>query len=118
MANCEDPDHLANTLQFMDRGMFSNLDKEMPVVELEDQIIEESLSFGGETVIGKSSIGAHASYDACAYFSGYVANSMIKFHNRKLKSFLLDCQHCCNILIPMDFDLHLFVTFKEYTDEN
>jgi len=55
--------------------------------------------------------------DAATYFSGYIAPlKLIHFHKTKLGCGIESCNSCENILGPVDLNLHILNSFKEYKD--
>jgi len=81
----------------------------VPVADVE--VPFEALSFRGPTIVG----GLFESSDAgCSYFAGYLAYKLCHLHTKKLKTPLQSCQNCDQILTSLDYNLHLFVNFKDF----
>ena len=92
---------------------------EVRPVEIPQVCPPEVLGFSEQTEVGGMFEGIEAE-NAAAYFSGYIASRVSKFHLQRLKTSITDCTECQHILISRadkDLSVHLFVSFKEYREE-
>jgi len=72
------------------------------------------LSFASSVKLVGGVLETVASHNAAAYYAGYMASRISKFHYTNHKTDLKVCS--CNILTSPDMKVHLFNTFKEYQE--
>lgn len=86
---------------------------------MSDNEVDEhaALTFEGSATVG-TLFDSEITTNAAAYWSGVVARKLNRFHYKKFKSTLNECNICCNILEPQNLTFHTFTTFKEYSMEN
>lgn len=75
--------------------------------------MDDARSFSEVTDVG-GVICDSVSINAASYYAGYVASKLAAFHLQNFKTTLNACEHCSNILGQIDYNIHLFTTFKEY----
>lgn len=85
-------------------------------IQLDPEEVEEALVYTGtpSAPIG-GVIDSVTGKDAVSYYAGYVAMKLGQYHLSKLKIHLNDCHDCSSIRMSQDLNVHLFTSFKEYT---
>ena len=82
-------------------------------IDVVNSCIADVMAFNGSTIIG-------GQFESCeegtSYFSGYLLKKIGEFHAKNLKISLKKCNHCSTNLEAQNFNLHLFVSLKEYKD--
>ena len=81
-----------------------------------DEQAHDALHFSRTTCVGAVFESCCVYTNAAAYFSGYVAHKLNKYHLQHLKKTLANCSECSKILDSEDYFLHLFTSFKQYKE--
>lgn len=79
---------------------------------------EEALNFTGPTAVGGLFESQPNTSASAAHFSGFIARKLMKEHLKKIKCSLSECAICSYILSSVDYNIHLFTTFKEFSDSS
>lgn len=87
----------------------------VPDVEQEIEDIDSVLSTSNSMKIG--GIFEHlGNMNSISYFCGYLIDKLDDLHMKYSKKNVNQCETCCNITTPCSSDIHIFTSFKEYTE--
>ena len=111
--NCEDIEEEAvnNTAKLIHADVIADA---IPTLNIEN--IEEILNYPGNPLVGRV-FDDHSNTNSLSYYTGFITTKLNKLHVRFNQISLNECPICCNILVPSDLGVHLFTTFKEYSNK-